>query len=157
MKKTKENSQRRPNNNNVVIKSSQGLWGPSQGLLIIFWALSCELSYRYINPHQLLHDGQTVAMIQAATIPRIVLKEMRTNQPWNQRLTVLETIKRTLVRPSMTNLGMTVRADCAVSACSPLPLSIKVLAYWLSVVGSQPLDRCPSFPHLPHLHLLFSH
>ena len=62
---------------------------------------------------------------------------MRTNQPWNQRLTVLETIKRTLVRPSMTNLGMTVRADCAVSACSPLPLSIKVLAHWLSVGWSQ--------------------
>ena len=43
----------------------------------------------------------------------------------------------TLVRPSMTNLEMTVRADCAVSACSPLPLSIKVLAHWLSVGWSQ--------------------
>ena len=60
---------------------------------------------------------------------------MRTNQPWNQRLIVLETIKMTLVRPSMTKLEMTVRADCAVSACSPVPLSIKVLAHLLSVGG----------------------
>ena len=33
----------------------------------------------------------------------------------------------TLVRPLMTNLKMTVRDGCAVSACSPL-LSIKALA-----------------------------
>ena len=33
---TKENSQRRPNNNNVVIKHSQGPLVPSQGLQIIF-------------------------------------------------------------------------------------------------------------------------
>ena len=34
----------------------------------------------------------------------------------------------TLVRPPVTNLKMTVREDCAISACSPLLLSIKVLA-----------------------------
>ena len=33
---TKANSQRRSNNNNVVIKHSQGPLGPSQGLKIIF-------------------------------------------------------------------------------------------------------------------------
>ena len=33
----------------------------------------------------------------------------------------------------MTNFKVTVRADCAVSACSSLPLSIKALAPWLSV------------------------
>ena len=33
---TKENSQRRLNDNNVVIKNSQGLLVPSQGLWIIF-------------------------------------------------------------------------------------------------------------------------
>ena len=47
---TKENSQRIPNNNNVVIKHSQGPLVPSQGLQIIFWAISYELSYRYENP-----------------------------------------------------------------------------------------------------------
>ena len=31
---------------------------------------------------------------------------------------------------------MTVRAGCAMSACSPLPLSIKPLAHWLSVGGA---------------------
>ena len=34
----------------------------------------------------------------------------------------------TQVRPLMTNFEMIVRAECAVSACSPLPLSIKSLA-----------------------------
>ena len=46
---TKENSQRRPNNNNVVIKHSKGYLAPSQRLYIIVWAISCELSYRYWN------------------------------------------------------------------------------------------------------------
>ena len=33
-----------------------------------------------------------------------------------------------LVRPSVTNLKMTVRADCAASTCSPLLLSVKAPA-----------------------------
>ena len=49
-----------------------------------------------------------------------------------------------LVRPPMTSFKMTVRADCAVSACSPLPQPIKRLAPdRLGVGGSWPLDRCP--------------
>ena len=35
----------------------------------------------------------------------------------------------------MTNFKMMVRADCAVSACSLLPLFIKALAHWLSPGG----------------------
>ena len=50
--KTKENSQRRPNSNSLVMKQSQGSLVPSQGLSIIFWVISCELSYKYWNPHQ---------------------------------------------------------------------------------------------------------
>ena len=57
---------------------------------------------------------------------------METNRPWNWRLIVPNTIKMTLVRPPMTNFKMTVRADCAVSACSPLTVSIKTFAPWLS-------------------------
>ena len=49
---TKENSQRRPNNNSLVIKHSQGPLVPAQGLQIIFWAISYDLSYRCWNPHQ---------------------------------------------------------------------------------------------------------
>ena len=50
-----------------------------------------------------------------------------------------------LLSPPMTNFKMTVRADCAVSACSHLPPSIKVLAR--IVYGrDQPLDRCPQSP-----------
>ena len=45
--KTKRNNQRRPTNSNVVIKHSQGLVVPSQGLWIIFQAIPCDLSYRY--------------------------------------------------------------------------------------------------------------
>ena len=33
----------------------------------------------------------------------------------------------------MTNFKMTVRAECVVSACDPLPLSLKALAHWLLV------------------------
>ena len=46
-----------------------------------------------------------------------------------------------LVRPPMTNFKMTVRADCAVSAYSPLPPAIKALA------PGWTLDRhLPSYP-----------
>ena len=45
----------------------------------------------------------------------------------------------------MTNSKVTVRVDCAVSACSPLPLSMKALAHWLSLAAfgqeSTPLLR----------------
>ena len=51
--------------------------------------------------------------------------------PGNWKLTVLKTIKMMLVRPLMTNFKMTVRADCVVPACSPLPLSIKIHVPWL--------------------------
>jgi len=33
-------------------KQSQGPLVPSEEVSIIFWAMSCELSYRYWNPHQ---------------------------------------------------------------------------------------------------------
>ena len=85
-------------------------------------------------------------MTQAAAIPRICLKEMGTNRPWKWRLTALKTIKMMLGRPRMTNVKMTVSADCAVSECSPLRPSIKALAHWLSVGGSRPLDRSPPLP-----------
>ena len=52
---------------------------------------------------------------------------MGINQPWNRRVTILKTIKMKLVRPPVTNLKMTVRADSAVSTGNPLPLSIKAL------------------------------
>ena len=61
---------------------------------------------------KLTHDAQTVA----ATILRTGLKK------WKQTILELKivpkTIKMLLIRPPMTNLKMTVRADCAVSACN---------------------------------------
>ena len=48
-----------------------------------------------------------------------------------------------LVRPPMITLKRTVRGDCAVSACNPLPPSIK--ASLIVREGSQPLDRRPPF------------
>ena len=53
---------------------------------------------------------------------------METNWPWNWRLTIPKTIKTMLVRPLMTNFKMTIRADWAVSTCSPLFVSIKHLS-----------------------------
>ena len=71
------------NINSLAIKHSQELLVPSQGLKIIFWAISCELSYRYWNPPpggiNELHEDQTVAKTLTATIPRTGLKEMGTN------------------------------------------------------------------------------
>ena len=122
---TKENSLRRPNNDNVVIKHSQGPSVPSQGLQLIFWAISWELSYRDWNTKwRKLHDDQTAPRTWAATVPRTGHKETGTNWPWNWRLTVSKTTKMTLLRALMTNLRMTVRADCAVSACSTPPTSL---------------------------------
>ena len=44
----------------------------------------------------------------------------------------------------MTNFKETIRADCTISACRPLPLSIKALAHRLSVQGvSLLLGICP--------------
>ena len=80
----------------------------------------------------------------AAAIPRTGRKEMGTNQLWNWRLTVLKTIKKLLLRPRMANSKRTIKADCAVSTQSPLPLSIKALVLWLSGSGrSRPVDRGP--------------
>ena len=61
---TKENSQRRPSNNSLVIKHSQGPLVPPQGLQIIFWAISCELSYRYWNPHQVKEVNYMMTRLQ---------------------------------------------------------------------------------------------
>ena len=60
-------------------------------------------------------------MMWAATIPRISLKEMGTNGPWNWKFTVPKTIKVMLARPLMANLKITVRDDYAVPACSHPP------------------------------------
>ena len=44
----------------------------------------------------------------------------------------------------MTNFQEIIRADCTISACRPLPLSIKALAHWLSVQEvSLLLSICP--------------
>ena len=85
-------------------------------------------------------------MIYAAIMPRTDCKAMETNQTQNWRLTVLETIKMMLVRPVMTNFKRTVRADYTVSACSPLPQPIKVLAHWLSVEGVSLWTGVPTQP-----------
>ena len=54
-----------------------------------------------------------------------------------------------VVRPRMTNFKMTVRADCAVSACNPLPRSIKALAHWLAVGGAAFVQESAYTPRFP--------
>ena len=92
-------------------------------------------------------------MTSAATILRTGLKELGTNWSWNWRLTVLKTIKMTLVGSLLTNFKMTVRT---VSICSPLPLSIKAPVHWLSVGVAGARKRvhlwtgvCPPLLQLP--------
>ena len=62
---------------------------------------------------------------------------METHRPWDWRLTVPQTTM--LVRPPLTNFKMMVKADCAVSACTPprAPplLSIETLVPWLQGGG----------------------
>ena len=70
-------------------------------------------------------------MTETAKVPRTAIKQIGTNWPWNWKLTVLKIIKMVLVRPPMTSFKMTVRADCAVSAWSPLSLHVRALASWL--------------------------
>jgi hypothetical protein len=53
---------------------------------------------------------------------------METNQPWNWRLAALKTTKMVLVWPLMISFKISTRDNYAVSACSPLLLSIKALA-----------------------------
>ena len=74
--------------------------------------------------------------------------QLGTNQSWIWRLTVLETIKMTLVWPLKTNFKMLVRADCVVSACrlpSPRPMSINALIHSLSFGKSWHMDWCLPF------------
>ena len=52
-----------------------------------------------------------------------------------------------LVRPPVTNLKMIVRADCAVSACSPLPQSIKALAPLVVSGGGTTFGQTSVLPH----------
>ena len=66
---------------------------------------------------------------------RTGLKEMETNWSCNRRLTVPRTTNMTLISPLITNLKMTVRADCVVFAWSLLLLSTIALTHWLLVVG----------------------
>ena len=58
-------------------------------------------------------------------------------------------IKIMPVRSPMTNFRMTVRADCTVSACSPLLQPRKSRAHWLSVAGELAFGQV--FPHHPWL------
>ena len=67
-----------------------------------------------------------------------------------------KTIKMTLVRPPMTNLKMTVRADCAISPCSPFLLSIKTLAPLVASVERVGLWTDTHTPLHPHPQLLAS-
>ena len=74
----------------------------------------------------------------------------------------------TMVRPPMISFKITIRVDCAVSACSPMQLPPSVykssclLMLGIGGRGSQPLDRIPpsthpsSFPPILPLHQLWT-
>ena len=74
---------------------------------------------------------------------------MEKKQPWKWKLTVPQTVKMMLVRPPMTNFKMTVRADCSVSACSALPLSIRALDHWSSAERESAFGQMSTLFTLP--------
>ena len=70
---------------------------------------------------------------------------------WNWKLILLKLFKMLLTRPWLTNLTMTVRADCTVFVHNPLPQPVKSLAHWWSVarIGlwtgiCPPSTQCPA-------------
>ena len=126
---TKEDSQRRPNNNNVVTRHSQGLVVPSQRLEIIFWAISCELMHRYWKPRwkKLTMTTRLYPEHKRPQFREPASKKWEQMDPGTEAI-VPKTIKMILVGPPMTNVKA-VRADPVVSAWSlPRPtLSIEDL------------------------------
>ena len=105
----KENRQRRWNNNNVVMKHRQGPVFPPQGEWILFWVISCELSYRHWNLH--LVDKLNTGWPDCSHD-----RNSNVSENWFQGdgkigncwLTVPKTIAMMLVRPLMTDLIKTI-------------------------------------------------
>ena len=88
---------------------------------------------------------QTGALLSEPPGKPVAMTSCHNSENWlrrnGNRLTlelkaILKTVKMTLIRPLMTSFRMTIRADCEVSACSPLPSSWKALVYWLVGVES---------------------
>ena len=143
---TKENSQRRLMNNNVVIKHSQGPLVPSQGLWIIFWAISYELLYRYWNPrwkklitwqpdctHDLsCHNSENWPQRNGNKLTR----KLKLNCTENNQDDASQTTDDQFQDDGQSWL-------CCFCT-EPPPLSIKALAPLIaSGWGSRPLDRLP--------------
>ena len=120
--------------------------------------MSFELFYRYCNPARwkklttwwadCSHD---INCHNSENWPQKRGGEGATNRLWNWRFTVPKTVKMTLVRLLHNHFKMTVRAYCAVSVCSCLPLPIKTLApLWLRGWGfGLWTGLCPPLPPLP--------
>ena len=133
-------------NNSLVIKQSQGPLVPPQGL--IFWAISCELSYRYWNPTRrkklLITTWWTDCSHDVSCHSPKNWPQGNGNKPTLEHNTnCVKTTEMTLLRLPMASFKATVRADCAVYTWSLLPLPIKVLVHWLGLGRSRPLDMSP--------------
>ena len=132
--RSKEKQSTGQNNNCLVSKQSEGPLAPPRGLQIIFWATSCELSYRYWNPRQV----EEVNYMMTRLYPWHKLPQFRELASRKSEQTDPGTEEQSRWCWSahhMTKFKMTVRADCAVCACSPLPLSKEALVPWWSVGG----------------------
>ena len=146
MKKQSSQIGQKNKNNSLVIKQSQGPLVPSQGL--IFWAISCELSCKYWNPtrwKKILITAWWPACSHDVSChsPKNWPQGNGNKLTLEQNTNCIKTIEMTLVRRLMTSFKATARADCAVYTWSPLPLPIKVLAHWLGLGRSRPLDMRP--------------
>ena len=113
---------------------------------MIFWAISCELSYRYQNTRRRrqLHDDQSGPRARAATIPRTDRKDMGPHGPQNWIFTVPKTTKwrwsdhrwpiwRWLLEMTMLFLYVTHPPQSVYKSSHPLLVRGS---------GGRPLDRC---------------
>lgn len=141
---TKEKGQRRLNNNHVVIKHNQGSPAISQGLEdnilnYILWAA--------VDPRT---PGGEVNHMMARIypwhkLPQFWVLNSRNANKWvlGLKTNVHRTSRWHRSGPLMTNLKMTLRADCSVSAYGNTITSVYMgSAPLVEVEGGQPLGRC---------------
>ena len=109
--------------------------------------------HHQINGHEfevlreLVMDREAwLSAVHGVTKSRTQLRDL-TVLNWNN--IYLKQLRWSWSEHCMTNFKMTIRAYCVVSTCSP-PISMKVLAHWLSV-GAVSLRQESTFPTHPQL------
>ena len=146
----KESSQIGPNNKSLVIKQSWGTLVPSQGLWILIWTLSCELSCRYRNSHQMEEaDYMTTRLSPQPKMPQFweLASKKREQTDRGAEGAAGWTTAQPTSRWRQTWLCCSARSSLA-STTHLWNSPVKVLALW-SIAGNWLLDTRPPPHQLP--------